>query len=62
MSEKQRCDYSQFILNATKYIKKCEVCNDIFMNEKIEVVKITYYEKETIHNICADCVKKLQLI
>ena len=49
----------QFVLNATKYVKMCDICNDLTLNKKLNVVQIIYNDKNYIKSICQKCFDKI---
>ena len=52
---------SQFILNAIKYMTLCCMCDELTMRDKMHVLKIIYYDKTFIKELCPNCLAKLRI-
>ena len=50
---------NQFVLNAIKYVKLCDMCDDVCMNDKMEIVQVVYFDNVYIRILCRECTKKL---
>lgn len=52
--------FSDFVLNATKYIKICDVCGEPCMTKNMQTAKLVHYGDTIILYCCLECIRKLK--